>query len=98
MVQDNGTDSHENQINNNNLSKHTWSKREIARLIAINTEERLKGYKFMQSLKKRWDEEFPEKTNYNTKGLHNNASRFKIERKGNRDLQNPLQIIKEPNK
>ena len=43
----------------------------------------------MERLKKRWDEEFPEKTHYSTKDLRNNASRFKKERKGSRDLQNP---------
>ena len=54
IVQDNGTDSQENTINhNNNLSKHIWSGREIERLIAIDPEERLKGYGFMERLKKR---------------------------------------------
>ena len=54
IVQDNGTDSQENTINhNNNLSKRIWSGREIERLIAIDPEERLKGYGFMERLKKR---------------------------------------------
>ena len=36
-------------------------------------------------------------THYSAKGLRNNASGFKKERKGSRDLQNPLQIIEETN-
>ena len=51
VVQDNGTDSEENQINNINLNKRIWSEREMERLIAIDTEERLKGYRFMEKLK-----------------------------------------------
>ena len=49
----------------------------------------------MERLKKRWDEEFPEKIHYSAKGLHSNASRFKKKGKGSRDSQNPPQIIKE---
>ena len=51
----------------------------------------------MERLKKRWGEEFLEKTHYNAKDLRNNASRFKKDRKGSRDLQNPPQIIDESN-
>ena len=51
----------------------------------------------MEKLKKKWDEEFPEKTHYSTKGLRNNASRFKKEGKRSRDLENPSHIIEEPN-
>ena len=50
----------------------------------------------MERLKKKWDEKFPEKTHYSTKGLRNNASRFKKEGKS-RDLENPLHIIEENN-
>lgn len=32
------------------------------RKIAIETEERLKRYGFMERLEKKWDEEFPEKS------------------------------------
>lgn len=46
-MQCNGTDSQESPINNNNLN------REIERLIANDTEEKLKGYGFMKRLKKR---------------------------------------------
>ena len=51
VVQDNSTDSEENPINNINLNKRIWSEREIERLIAIDTEERPKGYRFMEKLK-----------------------------------------------
>ena len=37
-----------------------------------------------------------QQNNYSAKGQRNNASTFKKERKGSRDLQNPPQII-EPN-
>ena len=87
-MQCNGTDSQESPINNNNLN------REIERLIANDTEEKLKGYGFMKRLKKRWQEEFSDKKNYSAKGQRNHASTFKKERKGSRDLQNPPQIIK----
>ena len=50
----------------------------------------------MERLKKRWGEEFLEKTHYRARTLQNNASRSKKERKGSRDLQNPLQILEEP--
>ena len=66
-------------------------------MIAIDTEEKLKEYRFIEGLEKRWDEEFSEKTRYNTKGLRNNASRFKKKRKRSRGLQNLPQIIEEPN-
>ena len=98
MVQDNGTDSQEKPINNSNLSKRIWSEREIEKLIAINAEERLKKYGFMERLKKIWDEEFLEKTHCIAKGLRNNASRFKKRKKGSKNLQNPPQIIEQPNK
>ena len=42
-------------------------------MIAIDAEEILKGYGFMERLKKRWDKEFPEKTHYSAKGLRNNS-------------------------
>lgn len=35
----------------------------------------------MERLKKRWDEEFPEKIHYSAKGLHSNASGFKKKEK-----------------
>ena len=62
VVQNNGTDSQENSINNSNLNKRIWSEREIERFITIDTEGRLKGHGSMERLKKKWDEEFPEKT------------------------------------
>ena len=97
MAQDNVTNSQEKPINNSSLRKRIWSEREIEKLVAINTEERLKIYGFMVRLKKIWDEEFPEKTHCSANGLRNNASRFKKEKKGSRDLQNPPQINEQPN-
>ena len=88
LVHDNGTDSQENPINNSNRNKCIWSEREIEKLIAIDTEERLKTYGFMEILKKRWNEEFSEKTHNGVKDLSNKASRFKKEEKGCKDLQN----------
>ena len=66
-------------------------------MIAIDTEEKLKEYRFIERLEKRWDEEFSEKTRYDAKGLRNNAGRFKKKRKRSRGLQNLPQIIEEPN-
>ena len=51
----------------------------------------------MERLKKKWDEEFPEKTHYSAKCLRNNASRSKKERDGSENLQNQPQITEEPN-
>ena len=62
VVLDNGTNSQDNPINNSNINKHTCSQREIDELIAFNTEARTKGYGFKERLKKRWDDEFPDKT------------------------------------
>ena len=87
VIKDNDTDLQENPVNNINPSEHIWLDIEKWRLIAIITEESLKGYGFTERLNKRWDEEFPDKTNYSAKGLHNNASIFKIERKGSKDKE-----------
>ena len=51
----------------------------------------------MERLKKKWDEEFPEKTHYSAKCLRHNASRSKKERDGSENLQNQPQITEEPN-
>ena len=96
VVLDNGTNSQDNPINNSNINKHTCSQREIDELIAFNTEARTKGYGFKERLKKRWDDEFPDKTYYSAKGVQNIASRFKKERKRSTDSQNPLPIVEEP--
>lgn len=96
VVLDNGTNSQDNPINNSNINKHTCSQREIDELIAFNTEARTKGYGFKERLKKRWDDEFTDKTYYSAKGVQNIASRFKKERKRSTDSQNPLPIIEEP--
>ena len=96
VVLDNGTSSQDNPINNSNINKHTCSQREIDELIAFNTEARTKGYGFKERLKKRGDDEFPDKTYYSAKGVQNIASRFKKERKRSTDSQNPLPIIEEP--
>lgn len=96
VVLDNGTNSQDNPINNSNINKHTSSQREIDELIAFNTEARTKGYGFKERLKKRWDDEFTDKTYYSAKGVQNIASRFKKERKRSTDSQNPLPIVEEP--
>ena len=96
VVLDNGTNSQDNPINNSNVNKHTSSQREIDELIAFNTEARTKGYGFKERLKKRWDDEFTDKTYYSAKGVQNIASRFKKERKRSTDSQNPLPIVEEP--
>ena len=96
VVLDNGTNSQDNPINSSNINKHTSSQREIDELIAFNTEARTKGYGFKERLKKRWDDEFTDKTYYSAKGVQNIASRFKKERKRSTDSQNPLPIVEEP--
>ena len=50
------------------------------RLVDIDTEERAKGYGFMNRVKRRWDEEFPEKMQYSRQNLRDNAHRFRADR------------------
>ena len=53
---------------------------EKVRLVEIDTEERAKGYGFMNRVKRRWDEEFPEKMQYSRQNLRDNARRFREDR------------------
>ena len=46
----------------------------------IDTKERAKGYGFMNRVKNRWDEEFPEKMQYSKQNLRDNACRFRDDR------------------
>ena len=91
VVQNNGTDSQENVINNSNLNKRIQSKRERERNRVIDSKrhrrKNIKGYRFMERLENRWDEEFPEKTHYSAKGLRSNASRFKKESRKKKDAE-----------
>ena len=45
-------------------------------MVEIDTEEVVKGYGFMNRVKNRWDEEFPEKMQYSKQNLRDNAHRF----------------------
>ena len=72
-------DSYENPSNYNerqNSNNRLWSDFEKIRLVLIDMEEREKGYRFMERIKKRWDREFPNK-NHSLKNLRNSAVRFK---------------------
>ena len=46
----------DNRTHNNSV---IWTVQEKTRLVEIDTEERAKGYGFMNRVKSRWDEEFP---------------------------------------
>ena len=50
------------------------------RLVEIDTKERAKGYEFMNRVKNRWDEEFPEKMQYTIQNPRDNACRFRDDR------------------
>ena len=50
------------------------------RLVGTYTEERAKGYGFLNRVKRRWDEEFPEKMQYSRQNLRDNARRFRENR------------------
>ena len=51
------------------------------RLAEIDTEKRAKGYGFMNRVKSRWDEEFPEEMRYSKQNLRDNTRRFRDDRK-----------------
>ena len=51
----------DNRTHNNSV---IWTEQEKMRLVEIDTEERAKGYGFMNRVKRRCDEEFPEKMQY----------------------------------
>ena len=67
----------DNRTHNNSVIWTVWEK---MRLVEIDTEERAKGYGFMNRVKNRWDEEFPEKMQYSKQNLRDNASRLRDDR------------------
>ena len=67
----------DNRTHNNSVIWTVWEK---MRLVEIDTEERAKGYGFMNRVKNRWDEEFPEKMQYSKQNLRDNAPRFRDDR------------------
>ena len=67
----------DNRTYNNAVIWTVWEK---TRLVEIDTEERAKGYGFMNRVKSRWDEEFPEKMQYSKQSLRDNARRFRDDR------------------
>ena len=56
----------DNRTHNNSVIWTVWEK---MRLVETDTEERAKGYGFMNTVKNRWDEEFPEKMQYSKQNL-----------------------------
>ena len=60
-----------------NLS--TYTEDEKRWLIRIEDEERQKGSGFMQRLKVRWDQQYPERTNVSKQHLRDNAARFRAD-------------------
>ena len=67
----------DNRTHNNSVIWTVWEK---MRLVEIDTEERAKGYGFMNRVKNRRDEEFPEKMQYSKQNLRDNACRFRDDR------------------
>ena len=67
----------DNRTQNNSVIWTLWEK---MRLVEIDTEERAKGYGFMNRVKNRWDVEFPEKMQYSKQNLRDNACRFRDDR------------------
>ena len=56
--------------------RRRWTTEEKVELVKIDIEERSKGLYFMERIKKRWDEKYPE-VNIPRQSLRDNASRFK---------------------
>ena len=57
----------------------TYSDDEKRWLVIAADEERSRGTGFMMSLKRRWDQKYPEKNNVSKQNLRDNAVRFKKE-------------------
>ena len=70
-------DSHEDATNKHHLCSYTDEEKRF--LIRINNEERQKGKGFMERMKRRWDEKYPEKTRVSKQNLRDNAIRYKKE-------------------
>ena len=49
-------------------------------MISIDKEEKLRGKGFMERVKRRWDEKYPERTGVSKQNLRDNAIRFRKER------------------
>ena len=62
-------------------------------LIRAEDEERRKGSGFMQKLKLRWDQQYPENTNASKQNLRNNAAKFKAEIKQIENEENASMTI-----
>ena len=62
--------------NTDNISKNVWTLKEKLHLLGIESEERSKGYGFMKRMKRRWDEEMPEKRFLSAQCLRDNAARL----------------------
>ena len=81
---------------NNNIytSKNKWTMEMKMELIKIETQERKNGRLFMERIKQRWDEKYPE-NGLTKQNLRDNSARFKKDRKlmnlllvGERDTDN----------
>ena len=57
----------------------TYKEAEKKWLMKAEEEERQKGRGFMERLKRRWDEQYPDKSNVSKQNLRDNAVRFKME-------------------
>ena len=67
----------DNRTHNNSVIWTVWEK---MRLVETDTEERAKGYGFMNRVKNICYEEFPEKMQYSKQNLRDNACRFRDDR------------------
>ena len=67
---------------NNNIytSKNKWTMEMKMELIKIETQERKNGRLFMERIKQRWDEKYPE-NGLTKQNLRDNSARFKKDRK-----------------
>ena len=70
-------DSNEEAHRRHYLSTYTDDEKRW--LVKVEEEERRRGKGFMERLKRRWDEKYPEKRNMSKQNLRDNAVRFKRE-------------------
>ena len=70
-------DSNEEAHRRHYLSTYTDDEKRW--LVKVEEEERRRGSGFMERLKRRWDEKYPEKRNMSKQNLKDNAVRFKRE-------------------
>ena len=69
--------SHEEAQRRHYLSEYTDDEKRW--LVRTEEEERVKGRGFMERLKRRWDEQYPDKCKVSKQNLRNNAVRFRRE-------------------